>query len=73
MAVPHPAGPVLRPVCSMTGLLFAVLAILLPFIALLSHRLDGLALISLPLSIIAAYMERDARGAQDSLHGADAA
>lgn len=61
MPASYPSGPLFRGIHSHTGLLFAAIAVLIPFVALLSHRLDGLALISLPLSVIAARMERDAR------------
>jgi hypothetical protein len=50
-----------RRVNSLPGLALAAAAVLIPFIALLSHRLDGLALIALPLALIAARMERNAR------------
>lgn len=56
MAVSHPAAPLFRRLKS----LLAVFAVLLPFVPLLSHRLDTLALIALPLSLIAARMERAA-------------
>lgn len=66
MALPHTCDPLFRGINSTPALLFAVVAVLLPFTALLSHRLDGLALISLPLAVIAARMERDARRAAAS-------
>ncbi|GAB4288242.1 MAG: hypothetical protein AB1450_06710 [Pseudomonadota bacterium] len=60
MAVSRPAAPLFRRLKSPPALLLAVLAVLLPFVPLLSHRLDTLALIALPLSLIAARMERAA-------------
>lgn len=53
--------PWFRGINSLTGLMLAIVAVLIPFIPLLSHRLDALALISLPLAVIAARMEREAR------------
>jgi hypothetical protein len=50
--------PLFRHLRSLPALLLALIAILLPFIPLLSHRLDALALAALPLSLIAARMER---------------
>jgi hypothetical protein len=50
-----------RRINSMPGLALAAVAIMIPFTALLSHHLDGLALIALPLALIAARMERGAR------------
>ncbi len=61
MSALRPYSPMFRRVNSMPGLALAAIAILIPFTALLSHRLDGLALIALPLALIAARMERDAR------------
>ena len=55
------SAPLFRRVSSKPGLILAFIAILIPFIPLLSHSLDKLALIALPLSLIAARMERDAR------------
>lgn len=60
MAVFPSAAPAFRRLKSMPALLLALLAILLPFVPLLSHRLDTLALVALPLSLVAARMERDA-------------
>lgn len=60
VAVPRPAAPMFRRLKSRPALLLALIAVLLPFVPLLSHRLDTLALIALPLSLIAARMERDA-------------
>lgn len=60
MAASRPAAPLFRRLKSLPALLLALLAVLLPFVPLLSHRLDTLALIALPLSLIAARMERDA-------------
>lgn len=60
MVVSPAAIPLFRRLKSPPALLLAVLAVLLPFVPLLSHRLDTLALIALPLSLIAARMERAA-------------
>ncbi|HEY0634276.1 MAG TPA: hypothetical protein VGE00_02750 [Gammaproteobacteria bacterium] len=64
MSVRRTPAPLFRRACSPTGLVLAVVAVLIPFVALLSHQLDNLALISLPLAVIAARMERDARRQQ---------
>ncbi len=58
MAVSRSAAPLFRRINSLPALLLAVVAVLLPFVPLLSHRLDMLTLIALPLSLIAARMER---------------
>lgn len=58
MAASRPAAPPFRRLKSWPALLIAALAVLLPFVPLLSHRLDMLALIAMPLSLIAARMER---------------
>lgn len=55
------AAPVIRRLKSMPGLLLALLAITIPFVPLLSHHLDTMALIAVPLSLIAARMERHAQ------------
>lgn len=57
----HRSSPLFRCVSSVPGLVLALVAVLIPFIPLLSHRLDRLALIALPLSLIAASMERKAK------------
>lgn len=46
---------------SLPGLALALIAVLIPLTPLLSHSLDRLALIALPLALIAARMERAAR------------
>lgn len=56
----RPAVPLFYRLKSRPALLLALIAVLLPFVPLLSHRLDGLALIAVPLSLIAAHMERGA-------------
>ena len=53
--------PWVRGINSLTGLMLAIVAVLIPFVPLVSHQLDALALISLPLAVIAARMEKEAR------------
>jgi len=52
--------PPFRPIFSKPALLLAALAVGLPFLPLLSHRLDALALAALPLALLAAHIEHSA-------------